>query len=263
VLSQQLSKALQELDVARANVRRVKNRQVRGADERDALQAVATAWFHSHRPVVLPSADASLLTAVDDPYKVILEGAARNTTKEVYLDAMTDAKAALIKLRAHLVVVNNPTADAPPDFSPLTSDAEMKVILERRWVECTKCVGVKAHLAAIVMMGGLLEALFVARANQLTDKSILFNAASVPKDPSTGKPLPLDRWMLNSYLQVGHDVKWITKSGRDVAVVLGEFRNYVHPAKEHRHNVSIGEQDSAMLWDVTKNLTAQLLASAA
>jgi len=116
-------------------------------------------------------------------------------------------------------------------------------------------------MAAIVMMGGLLEALFVARANQLADKSILFKAASVPMDSTTGKALALDKWMLNSYLQVGHDVNWITRSARDVATVLGEFRNYVHPAKERRHGVSLGEHDSAILWGVTKNVTAQLLAS--
>ncbi len=137
----------------------------------------------------------------------------------------------------------------------------MKAILDRRWIECTKCVGVKAHLAAIVMMGGLLEALFVARTNQLADKSVLFRAPSVPMDPTTAKALSLDKWMLNSYLQVGHDVKWISKSARDVAAVLGEFRNYVHPAKERRHGVSLGEQDSEMLWGVTKNLVGQLIAS--
>ena len=36
---------------------------------------------------------------------------------------------------------------------------------------------------------------------------------------------------------------------------------YIHPAKERRHGVSLGEQDSVMLWGVTKNLTAQLLTS--
>ena len=137
----------------------------------------------------------------------------------------------------------------------------MKVILERRWIECTKCVGAKAHLAAIVMMGGLLEALFVARAKQMADKSPLFAAPSVPKNPKTGVAVPLQEWMLNSYLQVGHDMKWITKSARDLAAVLGEFRNYVHPEKEHRHGVALGHEDSKMLWDVTKNLVAQLLAS--
>jgi len=110
-------------------------------------------------------------------------------------------------------------------------------------------------------MGGLLEALFVGRAKQMTDKSRLFAAPSVPKNPKTGVAVPLQEWMLNSYLQVGHDVKWITKSARDLAAVLSEFRNYVHPEKEHRHGVALGHEDSKMLWDVTKNLVAQLLAS--
>jgi hypothetical protein len=126
---------------------------------------------------------------------------------------MDNAKAALIELRSRLVVVNV-EADAAPDFSPLTTDAEMKAILERRWIECTKCVGVKAHLAAIVMMGGLLEALFVARAKQMSDKSRLIAAPSAPKNPKTGTVVPLQEWMLNSYLQVGYDVNWITKSAR-------------------------------------------------
>jgi hypothetical protein len=257
--SQAVAKAIQQLDTARTNVRKVRNRQVRGTDDRAALQATALAWFHTHRKVVQADADPSLLAAVDDPYHAILAAADRNTSKSIYLDAMAHAKAALIELRSHLVVVNV-AADAAPDFSTLT-DAEMRAILERRWIECTKCVGVKAHLAAIVMMGGLLEALFVARANQLTDKAVLFRAPSVPIDASTKKALSLDKWMLDSYLKVGHEVGWITKSARDLAKVLGEFRNYVHPAKEHRHRISLDEQDSAILWDVTKNLVAQLLNS--
>jgi hypothetical protein len=181
-------KALQELERARTNVKKVSNPQVRGVDERAMLEATANAWFFSHRPAVLADADTSLLSAVDEHYKVILKGADRNTTMLVYLHAMTKAKAALIELKAHLVIVNV-VADAAPDFSPLTKDAEMQALLERRWIECTKCVAVKAHLAGIVMMGGLLEALFVARVNQLADKSVLFKTGSVPMDSTIGKPL--------------------------------------------------------------------------
>jgi hypothetical protein len=111
-------------------------------------------------------------------------------------------------------------------------------------------------------MGGLLEALFVARSKQLPDKAILFAVPSAPKNPKTGTALPLQEWMLKSYLQVGHEIHWITQTARDVAAVLGEYRNYVHPEKEHRHGVALGQEDSAILWGVTKNLVAQLLASA-
>jgi hypothetical protein len=68
--------------------------------------------------------------------------------------------------------------------------------------------------------------------------------------------------MLDSYIKVGHELNWITDSARQVADVLKEFRNYVHPAKELRHGVSLELNDSAMFWNVTKALARQLLASA-
>jgi hypothetical protein len=111
------------------------------------------------------------------------------------------------------------------------------------------------------MMGGLLEALFVARQKQMPDKRILIAARSAPKQKD-GTTTPLPEWMLRSYLTVGHEVGWITQTARDVAAVLGEYRNYVHPEKEHRHKVSLGQEDSAILWTVTKGLVTQLLASA-
>lgn len=40
-------------------------------------------------------------------------------------------------------------------------------------------------MAATVMMGGFLEALFIARANQLSDKSPLFRAKAAPRDQRT------------------------------------------------------------------------------
>ena len=97
-----------------------------------------------------------------------------------------------------------------------------------------------------------------ARANQLTDKSTLMAAPSAPKD-SKNKVIPLGDWMLKSYLMVGHDLGWITRSQRDLAAVLGEYRNYVHPEKERRHGVTPGQEDSAILWGVAKNLVRQLL----
>jgi hypothetical protein len=55
------------------------------------------------------------------------------------------------------------------------------------------------------MMGGLLEALFVARANKLSDKGALVNAVSAPEDKSTGKTLNYQEWMLDSYIKVARE----------------------------------------------------------
>jgi hypothetical protein len=140
----------------------------------------------------------------------------------------------------------------------------MREILTRRWHECCKCVKADAHLAAIVMMGGFLEALFVARANKIkiSDKSSLINAKSAPKDKTTGRTMNYQDWMLDSYIKVAHELKWITESAKDTADVLKEYRNYVHPEKERRHGIVLGLNDSSIFWQVTKAIVRQLLMSA-
>ncbi len=255
--------ALSDLQRARTNVNRTTNRQVRSAEQRTALRALAFAWFESHRPAVISTAEPALLSDVDEAYQTILNAAEKNSAKKTHLDAMTSAKAGLLKLRGQLVVADrNPTTDEPPDFAPLVGDAVMRGILERRWNECRKCVGARAHLASIVMMGGLLEALFVARANKMPNKAPLFKASTTPIDAKTRKPLDLRDWTLRPYIDVGHELRWISRSARDVAAVLCEYRNYVHPEKERRHDVLLQEQDAVMLWGVTKSLVQQILQSA-
>src|SRR5262249_7683631 len=146
------------------------------------------------------------------------------------------AKDALIAARAVIMLGPDPQAtiplEIPPDFSSLAADDKMKEILSRRWYECQRCIKAGAHLAATVMMGGLLEALFVARANRLDDKAPLFKATATPIDAKTKKPLALTEWTLRPYIDVGSELGWITRSGKDVAAVLRDYRNYVHPEKE-------------------------------
>lgn len=265
VAADAITTALSELQRARDNVRRSAHRQIRSVEQRAALRSLAFAWFQSHRKAVAPVVDVQLLTAANTAYQTILDATEKNSAKATYLGAMAAAKTALLDLRAHFFVADDtPTtvADAAPDFSPLVSDEIMRGILERRWGECRKCVAAQAHLASIVMMGGLLEAMFVARANKLANKTALVKAAAAPKDSKTGKVLDIRDWTLRPYIDVGHELGWITRTAKDVAGVLSEYRNYIHPEKERRHNLLLHEQDTAMLWGVTKSLVEQLLQSA-
>ncbi len=61
------------------------------------------------------------------------------------------------------------------------------------------------------MMGGFLEALFVARANNMSDKTPLTSAANAPKDKATGKTTNYQEWMLILYIKVGFELNWITE----------------------------------------------------
>jgi hypothetical protein len=259
--------AINEATAARNRVAKIGSSQVRGVDDIAPLKATAQTWFHTHRPVVTAGAPYADVAAVDAFFTVILDATAKSAAKTTYLSALRDVKTALIAVRAAALVAPTPasptnTDDLAPDFSPLAGNQQMRDILTRRWNECAKCVKADAHLAAIVMMGGLLEALFVARANKMPDKTPLTSATHAPKDKATGKTINYQDWMLDSYIKVGFELKWITESAKDVADNLKEYRNFVHPAKELRYGVTLGFNDSSMFWQVTKALTRQLLLSA-
>lgn len=259
--------AINEVTAARARVAKIKTKQVSGVDAVASLKATAQTWFHTHRPVVIAGSPGLILSAVDDNYTIVLEKTAKHAAKRTYLNSLKALKTALVAARTAVLVAPTPIAtvttdDLAPDFSPLAGNQAMRDILTRRWRECAKCVTADAHLAAIVMMGGFLEALFVARANKMADKSPLIGAANAPKDKSTGKVSNYQDWMLDSYIKVGCELNWITESAKAVADTLKEYRNFVHPAKELRYGVTLGLNDSSMFWQVTKALARQLLLSA-
>lgn len=205
---------------------------------------------------------AEIIDSIDIPYRTVLNATDKHSSKNTYVSAAKLAKKTLVEARTRALVPQPTvrTADSTPSFASLAADQVMQSILERRWEECRRCIEAGAPLAATVMMGGLLEALLVARANRLSDKSKLFKATATPVDPKTKKPLDLRQWMLGPYIDVGHELKWISNSAKNVAVILRDYRNYIHPEKERSHGVALSPDDAAMFWEVTKTLSRELLA---
>ena len=134
----------------------------------------------------------------------------------------------------------------------------MKAILERRWVECTKCIGAGAPLAATVMMGGLLEGLLLARVNREPKKTQIFTASAAPKDKQ-GQTRTLNYWTLQHYLAVAHELGWISQAVKGIGEVLRDYRNYIHPEKEFSEKVSVSNGDAALFWEISKNIARELL----
>lgn len=254
--------AIREVDAARRRVSSGKSKQVTQGDAVDYLKSVGYAWFKSHRPSLQDKVPATELSAVDGHFERILIATEKASARTTYVSALKDAKATLIALRSTLLTAPSSSSQrlmSPPDFSRLASDSTMRDILIGRWNECQLCLQAQAHMAATVMMGGFLEALFVARANQLPDKGPLFRTKVTPSDPKTKKPLALSDWTLRHYIDVAQELGWISRSGKDVAAVLRDYRNYIHPEKQRSHGVTLNAYDSAMFWEVTKSLTQQLV----
>jgi hypothetical protein len=135
----------------------------------------------------------------------------------------------------------------------------MQVSLQSRWQECVICVKNGASLGATVMMGDLIEGLLLARINQLTDKAPVFTATAAPKDKKTGKTQPLPFWGLKDFIDVAHELGWITTTAKNIGDVLRDYRNYIHPQKELSNEVSLAPGDAEMLWNIAKTMITQVL----
>lgn len=259
--------AIAEATKARDAIKRSRQRQVTSVEETSRLKALAFAWLRTHRTSV-ESVGSVDLSEVDATYQRVLEATGRKAARTTYVSALKEAKDALIALRTQVtMLVAKPRAEAsrspseaPPAFAALASDPAMQAILSRRWNEVQMCIAGGAHLAATVMMGGLMETLLLARINALTDKAPVFTAKHAARDKA-GKALPLPDWKLLNMVEVAHELTWISKSAKDLGNVLRDFRNYIHPHKEHAEGVSLSSEDSAVFWNVCKSIARQVLAS--
>jgi hypothetical protein len=258
----ELDDLVREIDQVRKVVGKIKTAQVRDGEHRDFFRSTALSWFQRRRGAVAKDMPAGIVEKIDIPYRTILDAADKSSSKNTYINAAKLAKQRLVEARSQALVptLTVRTVDSAPSFSSLASDPAMQSILERRWDECRRCIEAGAPLAATVMMGGMLEALLVARANKLSDKSKLFKATATPIDPKTKKPLDLRQWMLGPYIDVGYELKWISSTAKNVAVILRDYRNYIHPEKERSHGIVLSPDDAAMLWEVTNTLSRELVA---
>lgn len=256
--------AINEVTKRRKLVTARKSKQVYATDEIASLKAVAFAWLQNHQPIVAAHRAKPDLTTVNDIYSEILDATAGYAARTTYRKALQRAKAELIIIRSQIVKAPPAlaaTPDSPPNFAPLATNPIMQAILQRRWHEVQQCMGCDANLAATVMMGGLLESLLLARMNGSPNIGAVFTAKAAPKDRKTKQPLAFGDWKLAHMIEVAHELKWVTKSAKDIGNVLRDFRNYIHPHKEFTDKITIGTDDAKMFWEVAKLITRQVLAS--
>lgn len=258
---------LSEASRLQKTISRKDSTQVRSLDEKGIIKAFAYSWIKTHRPQLEKFFNSDSFSEVNDTCTELLESSEKATARTKYKSLIKSLKKDLITLRSE--IINKPPQeeanhdDFPPDFSELIHDKRMQTILIRRWEETLSCLSVKADLAATIMMGGLLEALFLARVNLLDGKKKdqLFKCQSAPNEPSTGKKAPLQKWTLKDYVDVSHEMGWIRETGRDVGRILRDYRNFVHPAKELSHSIEIKTEDAQLFWVVFKSLANQILKS--
>lgn len=118
----------------------------------------------------------------------------------------------------------------PPDFAALGLETGLGELLAERWTEAQRCVEATAYLAALIMMGSLLEGMLLGAIRRYPQKANQAKAA--PRDTQTGQVRRLRDWTLAQMIEVGHELAWVGLDIRKFSHALREFRNLVHPHEQ-------------------------------
>jgi len=98
-----------------------------------------------------------------------------------------------------------------PDLTRITGIMpDLEPIIQARWLEAQRCQHAGAYVAAVVMMGSILEALLLARSSLSPAEA--YQAKSAPRD-RVGKSVALHDWSLSTLVDVAAERGWI-KSDR-------------------------------------------------
>jgi hypothetical protein len=137
-----------------------------------------------------------------------------------------------------------------PDIKKLVSILpDLERTLSERWLDAQKCVHQKCYLAAIILMGSVLEGLLLARVS--LSPSDAYKSSAVPKDKGD-KPKGYTDWNLSELINVAVDIGWIKSDRGKFSHALRESRNIVHPWAEITSKAYFDEYTCSTSWEALK-----------
>ncbi len=255
--------AIKEVDKLKKHLAKQRVLQIRSVSDLELIRAYLLSWSREHRTIALTMVSSEQISKVDSLYGRLSTATYKATAKTIYLALLKEIRGELLLVQGQSFVSDSTNTDLKlPDISNLVQNPEMASILQRRMQEVLDAIE-KSPLTATIMMGAVLEALFLTRINLLADKKALFALKATPKD-KTGKAHELKEWGLNDFIEVSHEIGWIRKPLKDISTVLRDYRNIIHPVKELslmrelKTDVLVDTSDAKMFWRVFFELSEQI-----
>ena len=147
-----------------------------------------------------------------------------------------------------------------PDLSVLVGDApKLTCIIKRRWGESQRCQQAEADLAAVVLMGSILEALLLTRC--IKSPAVANRSSRAPRTKDKSRVERMHDWSLNSLIDVAVDVGWLNSDRAKFSHALRMSRNLVHPWAEMKEGTSFDEGTCRTCWEVLRSSVADLCSS--
>jgi hypothetical protein len=181
-------------------------------------------------------------------------------SRRVRLEALGNyTKSAIKFLESGVLAEDKKLVYPAPNVSRITAAfPQLKDSIDRRWQEAQKCVHAGCFISAVIMMGSILEALLLARANLAP--AVAYQSARAPKEKN-GKIPAIQDWTLSALIDVAVDLKWIKTDRGRFSHALRESRNVVHPWVEVVTHANFDGATCKTSWEVLQASVDDLLAS--
>lgn len=129
-------------------------------------------------------------------------------------------------------------------------------IIKLRLSEIEVCTQNNAPLAAIILIGSVLEGILL---NTATTYPQLFNKAQcAPKDKDNGKIRKFQDWTLNNYIDVAYEIGFLKEDVKKFSHVVRDFRNYIHPFQQMVSRFFPDKQTTLICFQVLKAVICQI-----
>ncbi|MDI9402110.1 MAG: hypothetical protein ACOX2U_02775 [Limisphaerales bacterium] len=135
-------------------------------------------------------------------------------------------------------------------------DSNVSEVIKLRLKEVEACIGSKAPLASILLIGSIMEGVLLGMATTYPQQ---FNQApSAPKDKDTGKVRIFPNWTLNNYIDVAFEVGLLKQDVKKFSHVVRDFRNYIHPYEQMSSRFFPDEETALICFQVLKGAISQI-----
>jgi hypothetical protein len=199
----------------------------------------------------LPTSAAQLKRAIDEDQNFTVN------SRRIRLESLAHHCRLALKFIDSGIIQEERVIIRAPSLVKLTSMMpKLEEIIQQRWVDAQKCQHTGAHLASVVMMGSILEALLLAKALSFAKEANQSQRAPKRKDGSTA---PIQDWNLNSLIEVAVDVGWLKVDRGKFGHALRESRNVVHPWQHASLNADFDEGTCRTCWQVLNASVEDLL----
>ena len=165
------------------------------------------------------------------------------------LELDEEDKKKMYKLLGKDIIETIPLDDLVQNLRKLPIEQLLIENLEKRLFEVEKCIENKAFLAAITLMGSILEGLLLAIVALKPKEANLSKSAPKNKD---GKVKKFHEWTLTDLISVAHACKWIDADVKDFSDQLRDYRNMIHPYHQIRKGIYPDFDTVKICWEVLK-----------